>query len=115
MADLSQILCTGQTPNSAILESLEPGAISKKTKRILVKPTLQIRDSQGACAHIFALGDVADTEGPKMARASLFQAEIVLQNILAMINNRSPTEIYTPNLFVEGAIKLTLGRVGMFH
>jgi apoptosis-inducing factor 2 len=89
--------------------------MSKKTKRILVKSNLQIRDPKGACTHIFALGDVADTGGSKMERASLFQEEIVLQNILAMINNRSPTATYTPKLNVEGAIKLTLGKVGSFH
>lgn len=61
-------------------------------------------------ANILALGDVAETSGPKMARAGMFQADIVCQNILAMIHGREPRAIYTPSE-MEGGIKLTLGKV----
>ncbi|KAJ7718596.1 hypothetical protein DFH07DRAFT_860114, partial [Mycena maculata] len=104
------IPCTGQRPNSVLLRDLAPNAISKETKHILVKPTLQIDDPANSLPHIFALGDVAATGGPKMARASQFQAEIVLANILAMIRKGTPTTTYTPQPFIEGAIKLTLGK-----
>jgi hypothetical protein len=57
-----------------------------------------------------ALGDVAETGGPKMGRAGAFQAEIVCQNLVAMIYNQQARAIYDPNE-AEGAIKLTLGKV----
>jgi hypothetical protein len=46
-----------------------------------------------------------------MGRAGLFQAEVVAENILAMINKRNPTATYSPKKLIEGAIKLTLGKV----
>jgi hypothetical protein len=45
-----------------------------------------------------------------MARAGWRQAEVVLDNILANIQGRTSTHKYEPNVFVEGAIKLTLGK-----
>ncbi|KAK7745814.1 hypothetical protein SLS53_002531 [Cytospora paraplurivora] len=106
--------CTGQRPNSAILASLLPGAISKQTSRILVQPTLQVLAEDAHPGHqdlpIFAFGDVAEHGGPKMARAGFMQAEVVVDNILNMINGRPCSRIYKPNVFVEGAIKLTLGK-----
>lgn len=45
-----------------------------------------------------------------MARAGLMQSGVVLDNILAKINGQAPSHTYTPNWFVEGAIKLTLGK-----
>ncbi|KAM5478534.1 hypothetical protein MaudMau93_008095 [Microsporum audouinii] len=63
--------CTGQRPNSAILSSLLPSTISKKSARILVQPTLKVfaGPEPGLETHIFALGDVAEHNGPRMARA----------------------------------------------
>lgn len=60
--------------------------------------------------NVLALGDVAETGGPKMGRAAAFQAEIVCQNIVSMAHNEQPRAIYHPN-DAEGAIKLTLGKV----
>jgi len=45
-----------------------------------------------------------------MARAGFFQADIVTENILALIQGRRPSKTYTPQSFFEGAIKLTLGK-----
>lgn len=59
---------------------------------------------------MFAFGDVAEHGGPMMARAGLFQAEIVLANILAMIHHRRPCKTYVPRVDFEAAIKLTLGK-----
>jgi apoptosis-inducing factor 2 len=59
---------------------------------------------------VFALGDVAEHSGPRMARAGFMQAGVVLDNILALVKGQPPTKIYKPNVFVEGAIKLTLGK-----
>ena len=64
--------------------------------------------------NIFAFGDVAETGGPKMGRAGAFQAEIVCQNMVAMIKDQVPWAIYKPNA-AEGAIKLTLGKVSIDH
>lgn len=108
----AQIGCTGQRPNSSILKDLLPSAISKENARILVKPTLQVlaQEPDNKGANIFAFGDVADHAGPRMARAGWMQADVVLDNILAMISGWAPSRNYTPNVFVEGAIKLTLGK-----
>jgi apoptosis-inducing factor 2 len=111
LVTLSQIPCTGQCPNSRILEDVASDSISKETKHILVKPTLQISDESNAFPNIFALGDVAETGGPKMARACQAQAEVVLANILSIIKRRNPRTIYTPHSLIECAIKLTLGKV----
>jgi NADH dehydrogenase FAD-containing subunit len=61
--------------------------------------------------HVFAFGDVAETEGPKMARASYFQSEVVCQNILLLITGKKILKEYKPNFTFEGSIKLTLGTV----
>jgi hypothetical protein len=45
-----------------------------------------------------------------MARAGWMQSRVVLDNILAMIRGEEPTQTYKPNMFIEGAIKLTLGK-----
>ncbi|KAI0155746.1 hypothetical protein BJ166DRAFT_554674 [Pestalotiopsis sp. NC0098] len=105
--------CTGQRPNSAILASLLPSAISKETARILVQPTLQVMPSYTEASHdlpIFVVGDVAEHGGPKMARAGFLQADVVVDNILDMIKGRGATKTYKPKWFLEGAIKLTLGK-----
>ncbi|KAF2441074.1 FAD/NAD(P)-binding domain-containing protein [Karstenula rhodostoma CBS 690.94] len=63
--------------------------------------------------HIFAFGDVAATGGPKMGRAALFQAEIVIENIRKLIKRSKSLSTYKPNIALEGAIKLTLGKVSL--
>ena len=45
-----------------------------------------------------------------MARAGWFQAGVVSENILSMIDGRKPSRTYKPYVFIEGAIKLTLGK-----
>ncbi|KAF1965003.1 FAD/NAD(P)-binding domain-containing protein, partial [Bimuria novae-zelandiae CBS 107.79] len=99
------IPCTGQRPNSSILSALSPFSISKENSQVVVKPSLQIID--GRFPHVFALGDVTATGGPKMARSALFQAEVVVKNILSLIKGTSKLEAYKPNFLLEGAIKLT--------
>jgi len=109
---LLQIPCTGQTPNSAIIEHLSPTSISALTQRILVKPTLQLKDDtklDAKLTNIFAVGDVAETGGPKMARAGLMQAEIARNNIVALIRGKSLKD-YVP-VPLEASLKLSLGKV----
>lgn len=38
------------------------------------------------------------------------QADIVVDNIMSMINGRPLSRIYKPKIFIESAIKLTLGK-----
>lgn len=102
----AQLPCTGQTPNSSIISNLGPNVLAK-TGRINVKSTLQLLDP--AHSHIFALGDVAETPGPKMARAGMMQAEVVESNILSMIKGKEALKQYIPHC-VEGALKLSLGK-----
>lgn len=95
------------------MKDLLPDVISEKTSRIIVKPTLQVYPlgrPKDLAPPIFALGDVADHGGPRMARAGWLQAGVVLDNVLAMIHGRQPSHVYKPNNFIEGAIKLTLGK-----
>ncbi|PSN65459.1 putative amid-like NADH oxidoreductase [Corynespora cassiicola Philippines] len=102
------IPCTGQKPNSSIVASLSPELISKQSSHLNVKPTLQVDDD--ALPHIFAFGDVANTSGPKMARAAFYQSEVVLQNLLSLIHGKKDLKPYKPQILIEGAIKLTLGK-----
>lgn len=106
-----QIPCTGQTPNSDILSCLVPDAISKVSDGILVHHTLQVSGGERTPNNIFALGDVAETGGPKTARAAGFQAAVVGQNIVTMIRKGRPMVVYKPNPEIEGALSLTLGTV----
>mgnify|MGYP006877405579 CR=1 FL=1 len=97
----------------AILKDLFPDVISEKTSRIIVRPTLQVLSLERLESFdppTFAPGDVADHGGPRMARVGWLQSGVVLENILAMIHGRQPSRIYKPNFFIEGAMKLTLGK-----
>jgi NADH dehydrogenase FAD-containing subunit len=78
---------------------------------ISVLPTLQVLSQGETVPHVFALGDVADTEGPKMGRAAFFQAFVVRDNILSLIAGRNKLKDYSPIPEIEGALKLTLGKV----
>ncbi|TVY82277.1 Fe-regulated protein [Lachnellula suecica] len=105
------IPCTGQTPNSSIIENFLPTAISPKNGQILVKSTLQVHSGPKcgtAFENIFSLGDVAETGGPKMGSAAFVQSGIVEKNILALIHGKELSE-YKP-MSVEGILKLTLGK-----
>lgn len=74
-------------------------------------PSLQVNLSGGAIDNIFALGDVAESGGPKMARAAECQSQIAASNIVSLIKSTTAPGTYQPVLAVEGAIKLTLGKV----
>ena len=78
---------------------------------IKVKPTLQIADA--AFPNIFAFGDVADTGAPKMARATMIQSWVVADNIMSLIQGKAPAATYKSQRAIDGAIKLTLGKVSV--
>ncbi|KAL4809098.1 hypothetical protein BDV18DRAFT_158031 [Aspergillus unguis] len=103
------IPCTGQRPNSGLLEKFVPAAVCPTTRQILVHPTLQITDPSNPNPRIFALGDVARTNGPRMARAARAQADVVASNIVSMIHGGEAPTSYVPQIY-ESVIKLTLGK-----
>lgn len=103
--------CTGQTPNTGVLRRAFPDSISPDSGRILVQPTLQIASDQNVSGTRFALGDVADTVGPKMGRAAMLQAEIVAGNIVGMIKRQKASRIYKPWMSIEGLMHVTVGMV----
>lgn len=77
-----------------------------------MSPSLQITSSGDTINNMFALGDVAESGGPKMARAAECQSHIVASNIVSLIKSSTTVpSIYQPVRAVEGAIKLTLGKV----
>lgn len=45
-----------------------------------------------------------------MARAGFVQSETVAANILSLVKGQEAKAVYTPHMFVEGSIKLTLGK-----
>lgn len=107
------LVCTGMTPNSGVIKDLAPGAIAPSGE-ISVAPTLQVVDSSAGSAgkplaNVFALGDVAASGGPKMARAAFSQTEVVVANILALARGQAAKKVYVVNA-IEGSIKLSLGK-----
>lgn len=98
-----------------MIKSLSPESVCNENGHITVQPSLQIHSIVNKFDHIFALGDVADTGGPKMARAGHFQAKVVCNNILDLIRGRNTRATYEPQVEIEGVIKLTLGKVGYVH
>ena len=103
------ILATGQIPNNQLLKELDDQTADKLIASIgflRVRPTLQLLNP--SYSNIFALGDIADTGAPKAARPGMMQADVVVENILALIDGKEPTK----NLEVgAAAIHLTLGLV----
>ncbi|GKU08970.1 unnamed protein product [Fusarium langsethiae] len=75
----------------------------------MVGPTLQVENLPSSRKNIFALGDVAQSGGPKQARASIMQGDIVVKNLLQLINGGSAGVEYVPHFF-ENTLKLTLGK-----
>lgn len=72
-----------------------------------MRPTLQLRDD--AHPNIFALGDISEIEGPKMGRTAMAQADLVGQNIVAMIQG-AVLHDWEPQV-IDGMLKLSLGLV----
>jgi len=68
---------------------------------------------------VFALGDVAASKSPKMARAAFAQAEVVASNINQLIYGKvtqaekSSLTSYVPDP-IEGTITMTLGAARIF-
>ncbi|CAE6530100.1 unnamed protein product [Rhizoctonia solani] len=113
------LLCTGQSPNTALLRDLAPQAVDDNTGLVKVLKTMQVDlpDSKFVAQdgttqigttmpHIYAVGDSADAFGAiKAGHTAFAQAELAAKNILASISNTGLTE-YEPS---PPAIKVSLG------
>lgn len=110
------ILATGQTPNNQAVSHLQPSSpdgpsvINPENGFARIRPTMQFLDEQ--YSNLFAVGDIADTGAQKAARPGSVQAAVVAKNIQAMIEGRSPEEVFVKG---PGAIHLTLGMVRYEH
>ncbi|CAK7262659.1 hypothetical protein SEPCBS119000_000082 [Sporothrix epigloea] len=106
------LLCTGLTPNSGLFRENFESALTKAGE-VSVTAGLQVvtdeKTSGGGLGDMYAFGDVAATGGPKMARAGFFQANVIVDNILASIKGRPATHRYVPSV-IEPSLKLTLGK-----
>lgn len=81
-----------------------------------MNPQLQVQSVDSTTsANIFALGDVAEHGGPRMARAVFMQAGVVRNNVLELIRGGSPSHRYTPQVGIEGCIQLTVGKVSILQ
>lgn len=101
-------------PNTQYLADLPPSApstplVNPENRFVRVRPTMQFADP--AYAHLFAVGDVADSGAHKAARPAGAQAVAAAKNIAAMIEGREPVE---ENVVGPAGIHLTLGLVSLF-
>ena len=62
-------------------------------------------------SNVYALGDVAEANAPRMARAGMMQAEIVRDNIVSQIKGSKKLRKYESLVGMEGILKLSLGKV----
>ncbi|KAF7799136.1 hypothetical protein EIP86_010367 [Pleurotus ostreatoroseus] len=134
------LLCTGQTPNTAIMKSLLPNSIvsdgSSKGK-IRVKRSLQVavpdpehsgnqtnEDDVNLSVpypNLFAIGDAADAFGAMNAgHTARFQAEVAVHNILQLIRASESSVRTKPQLeryeATPPGIKISLGlRKGLYQ
>ncbi|KAI3325355.1 FAD/NAD(P)-binding domain-containing protein [Xylariaceae sp. AK1471] len=98
--------CAGQKPNSQLIAELSPKSITA-TGRVLVKPTMQIKDD--SLPNVYVCGDVAETHTPNPnSRTARGQATIAADNVILAIDGHEPNNKYEPQ-WLEGLIKLTLG------
>lgn len=81
--------CTGQMPNSELLAAYAPSCTNDKGF-VLVDDELRVvaqNDKDRArCSHIFAVGDVAEAGVIKAGHTGWNQAEVAVENVLALIN-----------------------------
>ncbi|TKY88316.1 hypothetical protein EX895_002668 [Sporisorium graminicola] len=103
------LMCTGQTPHSALLASFAPHALSPDGF-INVLPTMQIDFASSApsplAQRMFALGDIANSGASKTVRAAMGQIDTITSNILALIQGDTPKAHFTPG---PSGIHLSLG------
>ncbi|KAI8918266.1 hypothetical protein DFJ77DRAFT_288192 [Powellomyces hirtus] len=105
-SDIQYLLVGNAKYNSEVAVTLDPSLIDEK-KQIKVTPTLQLADDR--FKHIFAVGDVTNMPGIKLAYTTGQQADIAAANIKKLIDgNSTKLSTFTP---ASSAIMLvTIGR-----
>ncbi|KAF9002126.1 hypothetical protein BDQ17DRAFT_1357475 [Cyathus striatus] len=121
----ARLLCTGQTPNTALLRSMDPPYRSNNLVKVLrtlqgrVK-TMNLESAPDVARrnpypHIFAIGDAADAFGAIAAGHCAYnQGEVAARNLIRLIKNaekkdgeeKEVLEMYTPG---PPGIKVSLG------
>ena len=105
------IICTGQIPQSSLLQTLAPECILPDGF-IKTLPTLQLVSPE--LSNVFAVGDIAATGAHKAARPGGAQAELVVKNIQHLEDgqhqlSRERGELEKYENIPPAAIHLTLG------
>ncbi|RGP77708.1 hypothetical protein FLONG3_4167 [Fusarium longipes] len=102
------IPCIGLRPRSELLAEHSPKSIASSGE-IIVGPTLQVENLPSSRGNIFAIGDVAQSGGPKQGRAAFMQGEVVTNNLLRLMKGGPAVDRYVPH-FIENTLNLTLGK-----
>jgi len=102
-------LAYGAKPRGDIIRTLSPALYNPATHSIRVKDTLQVADKR--YPNIFAAGDVADTPELKMAYKAGLHGPIIAKNILSLIKNATPGNVYKPMTGSEMMV-LPMGKTG---
>jgi len=92
-----QLFCTGQKPNTSIVQKIMPTAINAKDGTIKVKRTMQVNAPGHNVPNIFAVGDCIDGFGAiKAGHTGWFQAGVAANNILKIVRARETGEALEP-------------------
>ncbi|KAK7434547.1 hypothetical protein VKT23_020156 [Stygiomarasmius scandens] len=124
------LMCTGQTPNTSILRTMDPSTVNPDNGLAHVLTTMQLapppvsdvgasseQEKRTPYPHMFAVGDAADAFGAIAAgHTADFQAKVAANNILILVRAcetkgeeqhiDQELEEYTPT---EPGIKVSLG------
>ncbi|KZO96629.1 FAD/NAD(P)-binding domain-containing protein [Calocera viscosa TUFC12733] len=98
-------LATGNVPNSSLVASIDPSAISKNGC-IRVRPTFQVDSTDPRLARVFAVGDVADVPEIKLLEGGQRHGRTTAANIRSLIAGKPATKEHSPR---PAASYITLG------
>ncbi|KAF9232991.1 hypothetical protein BU15DRAFT_54458 [Melanogaster broomeanus] len=117
------LLCTGQTPNTSLLHSMDPRTIDPKSGMICIARSMQILVESASAPyfeprlsvypHLFAIGDAANAFGAiKAGHTAYYQGEVAARNVITLVKRDEAADVeleleeYTPG---PPMIKVTLG------
>ncbi|CAG8653452.1 11142_t:CDS:2, partial [Acaulospora morrowiae] len=89
-----QFVTIGSKPNTEIIKTLDDSLLEPDTNLIKVKPTLELEND--IYDRIFAAGDIINIKETKLAFRAGLNADIIVKNVLAKINNNSLTDYKSP-------------------
>ncbi|KWU45876.1 FAD/NAD(P)-binding domain-containing protein [Rhodotorula sp. JG-1b] len=87
-------LAIGNSPNTQLVQKLDPEAINNSNKLVKVKPSFQLERHPA----LFAIGDIADVAESKIYAHAKNHGAIVAANILSLINSSSSSSAAEPSL-----------------